>query len=299
MVANIIKRQTLEGIYSASGMQKIDGKLYIVCDNSPYLFTLNEKNFETINKIKLFEPQKILDGQIPKPIKPDFECLTQISSNTLLAIGSGSKKISRDVAYLINLNQDNTKQPQTRLDTSNLYNQLRTHQTILNGQKLNLEAAFTTQKHIGLMHRGNISGVNALFLYPKHDFLDALTQHKTLQPEVFTYELPSIKHRLSGFSAACITKNCKQILFACTAEDTNNEIDDGEILGSFVGFIDVDDLKNPLPKTVFIPDTTLKIEGICIKNQTPNSLTIYAVTDNDGTPSELLEIQILDLETLA
>ena len=56
---------------------KIDNIIYIVGDDSPFLYCLNF-DFNIINKIELFKTAHFKTGRIPKKLKYDFECITKL-----------------------------------------------------------------------------------------------------------------------------------------------------------------------------------------------------------------------------
>src|SRR5687768_1753982 len=92
MKVSVIKKALLEDLPSASGMEIIDGVIYIIGDDSPYLYVLDH-SLRVINKVELFKTEDFESGRIPKKLKPDLETLTSltISGNKyLLATGSGS-----------------------------------------------------------------------------------------------------------------------------------------------------------------------------------------------------------------
>ena len=115
--------------------------------------------------------------------------------------------------------------------------------------------------------------------------------------------LPSINGIFSGFSGACfastppISKHDRTILWTSSVEDTKNAIDDGSVLGSFLGTYDLDNhqiksiiIENPVTDEIFMG----KVEGVCVVDWS-NDLSpkhVIAVTDADGGCSEMLFIEI-------
>lgn len=98
------EHRELEGIPSASGIEITENGVYIVGDNSPWLFKL-DKNFQVVEKIKLFPDLNFSDSIIEKIHKPDLEALTKGNKDgsILLAFGSGSKSPERDIVVEIDL----------------------------------------------------------------------------------------------------------------------------------------------------------------------------------------------------
>src|SRR5262245_31418769 len=105
MQAEIISRTLLPEIPSASGIELVDDRIYIIGDDSPFLFILN-KNLKVLEKIKLYNVIIDTRGKIPKAHKADLESLTKVAYNgtsSLLIIGSGSVRETRDVGFLVDL----------------------------------------------------------------------------------------------------------------------------------------------------------------------------------------------------
>ncbi len=173
-----------------------------------------------------------------------------------------------------------------------IYDNLRADPTILGPQKLNLEGATATRDAVLLFQRGNISGINALMEYPLMTFMNYLDAPTLLVPipQVSTFTLPKIHNRHAGFSAA-LTWN-DSILFAASVEDTDNEIDDGATLGSFIGMLRGNEIRWVVPVESNGSIAPVKIEGIAILQMQENSLEIVGVTDNDADASEILRIEI-------
>ena len=78
---------TIKGIGSASGLLLKQNLLYVIGDNSAYLYEYNITN-KTLHKIEILEGLKTLEN-IPKAEKPDFEVLCNYGDQ-LFITGSGS-----------------------------------------------------------------------------------------------------------------------------------------------------------------------------------------------------------------
>ena len=92
MNIDIIEKIVIKNLPSASGIEVIDKIIYIIGDDSHYLYCLNF-NFQITNKIELFKSDDLSIGRIPKKIKPDLECMTKFKldgKQHLLICGSGS-----------------------------------------------------------------------------------------------------------------------------------------------------------------------------------------------------------------
>ncbi len=100
-----------------------------------------------------------------------------------------------------------------------------------------------------------------------------------------TFILPQINHIEAGFSGAIYLENQNKILFTASYENTDNAYNDGEILGSIIGIININDgLLNPEIKTCTIPNLNnkLKVESITIENEVSNhEIKLILITDDD------------------
>ena len=121
------------------------------------------------------------------------------------------------------------------------------------------------------------------------NYMDAPTLLTPI-PHVSTFTLPKICNRYAGFSAAIMWND--SILFAASVEDTDNEIDDGATLGSFIGMLRGNEILWVVPVETNGSIAPVKIEGIAILQVQENSLEIAGVTDNDSDASEMLRIEI-------
>ena len=163
-------------------------------------------------------------------------------------------------------------------------------------RKLNIEAAAASNSTLYLFHRGNISGKNLVFSFPLNDFADYVLTESDCIPAytVSSCILPSINGIASGFSGASMLDE-KHILFSASVEDTENEIDDGMVLGSFIGILnpETNELSCELLKEGTEP-VSIKIESVCVLQTQEKIHTLLAVTDSDGGASELLEIELAE-----
>lgn len=287
MTLTLQHRQILSGIPSASGIVKIDTAIYVIGDNSAFLYQLKE-NFEVIDRKLLLEG--ITDSILPKISKPDFEAIASIEKNgktELLIFGSGSKSPERDVLARVGI----TKAfPITVYDLTDLYNSLRSSSD-LNAQSLNIEAATVVDDILFLFNREN----NLLLEYSLNEILGFLEGKEGL-PTYKSYKiiLPQLNGLNAKFSGASTIPNSQKLVFTASLEDTPNTYDDGEVLGSYVGIIDIEDLKDGYqPLCISLTDNlepiAIKVESVeVLQTIGTNELKLVLVTDSDGGESELL-----------
>jgi hypothetical protein len=292
MEATIQKRIPMEGIFSASGLEFIDEKLYIIGDDSPWLYLL-DYNGKLLTKHKLFDSPHLV--KIPKAEKEDLESLTSLvfeGKEWLFCTGSGSKKHTRNKGFLI----EKTSFEILELDLGGIFSDLRQCRDIVGANKLNIEGMAATREELVLFVRGNISKKNVTLSYNLNNFLaHLLYQEKLRAPLLKDYTLPSISGWLSGFSGATYSKERDIFLFTSAVEVTNDEINDGATLGSFVGAIDRADNGKLIGCAPIIENGnyyTGKVESIAILAQEGDTFQAVAVTDSDGGESELIQIKI-------
>jgi len=278
----------LKDIPGASGLAYNDKYIMVIGDNSPYLYLLDH-DAKPVSQHIIYPIDDFIDGEIIKSLKPDFEAMELISGESydeLLIFGSGSKSPLRDVFIHVTLSEEPVI---TSYSLLTFYDQIRSLE-IMKGSELNIEAVAHYDNKLLLFNRGK----NLILEFNYIEFLQFLKEEIPFPtPSVTEFNLPHIGGFSSGFSGATIIPNTKTLLFTTSVEDTPNAYDDGEVLGSFIGMIDLDHLDGEI-EYVKITDQgqamKVKVESIAVKNKTsPNELEIIMVTDSDGDESLLLK----------
>jgi len=284
MNITVLDKIKMEKIPSGSGIIKSGSSYYIIGDDSPFLFSLNS-NFQLISKTPLLDTLVFADHRILKSHKPDFESLEMIEQNEMVIFGSGSKSPQRDVFIRILL-----KDPMLieKYEISNFYNNLK-NLPIFNNSELNIEATAFRNNQIFLFNRKK----NLVIQFDYTDFLNYLKGETVFpQPKITQYSLPTINGIEAGFSGAATLKDDSKIIFTASVEDTDNAYDDGEILGSYIGIIDISD--NNISQSFDycqIPngDATLKVESVSIEKEISTGKTeVMLITDDDKGNSVIL-----------
>jgi hypothetical protein len=292
---SIIKKYFLPDVPSASGVEVVRDRIYIVGDDSSWLYILNTQAKLT-DKVALFASPDLINGRIPKISKPDFEALTVVEMYghpKLITVGSGSKSPERDKGYLIDL-QTYTALP---IHLTPIYDHLRGIQEVIGAGKLNIEGLAANHEQIVFVQRGNISGNNVLISYPAGELYMYLTQQSDLLPIplIQSFRLPTLSDLQSGFSGITFIPGSSRLLFTASVENTVNEIDDGEILGSYIGLIDLHDPAAMRSTLIDFEGTPYlgKVESIAVQGiEATGIIQAVAVTDSDRGGSELLFMQI-------
>ncbi|HAH55295.1 MAG TPA: hypothetical protein DCM02_08445 [Flavobacterium sp.] len=257
------------GIGSASGLVYKDNSLFVISDNSSFLYEYYIPENE-LSKIKLFENAQ---ENIPKKDKFDFESIA-LKGNKLHLLGSGSTA-NREKRLIYNLDSKKIKEK----DLSKLYQNLKKYASI-SDEELNIEGAIFSNKNWFLFQRGN--GANS-----RNGIIKTKSLKKECQTELVEVRLPKIKHVETSFTDAVLVED--KIYFLATAEDTTSTYDDGEILGSIIGRLNSQTFE--IEFTQKISDTH-KFEGLTLYKKTENEIQFLICEDND---TDILETNIYKL----
>ncbi len=250
------------GIGSASGLIYKDNSLFVISDNSSYLYEYHIQEKE-LSRINLFKNNQ---ESIPKKDKYDFESII-LKDNQLHLLGSGST-FKREKRITYNLETKETAEN----DLSKLYQNLRQTASIANDE-LNIEGAIFYNENWFLFQRGN--GANSR---------NGIFKTKSLQTEFIPIQLPKIKHIETSFTDAILVED--KIYFLATAENTISTYDDGEIFGSIIGRMNSTTFE--IEFTQKISDTQ-KFEGLTLYKKTETEIQFLLCEDTD---SDVLETNI-------
>ncbi len=263
----------INGVGSASGLFLNQDLLYIIGDNSAYLYQYNVKNKHLV-KIKILA-SKAGSELIPKINKPDFEVLCNYKQ-VLYIMGSGSTP-NRNLMIEFHLE---TKKI-IRHDLTALYTRIK-KKCLIDDDNLNIEGAIYTGDHWFLLNRGNGKLLKNGIIKISGRNLETATQitFKSLA-------LLKANQLVASFTDAVL--HAGQIYFIAAAEDTRSTYDDGEILGSYIGGIDVETLQ--LNFTKKIADHQ-KFEGITFLKEVNDKIEFLICEDKD---SDILETIIYKL----
>jgi hypothetical protein len=259
------------GIGSASGLIYKDNNLFIIGDNSGYLY---EYSIESKN----LQRHQIVENageNIVKSEKPDFEAITHFE-DTLYVFGSGSTEKRNSMVEI------NTVEKEIRTnDLKDLYGVMQSFGEI-KPEDFNIEGAIYTGEEWYLLNRGNgKSAKNVLFTVQGKNLINEYSIVTN------NYKLPKIKGVRSSFTDAVVLDD--KIYFLSTSEKTDSTYDDGEILGSFIGCIDTKTMKIDFTKKI---SDTHKFEGLTVYKNSADSIEFLLCEDRD---TEILETAIYKL----
>lgn len=247
---------TINGIGATSGLIFKDNSLFMISDNSSFLyeFKVEEKQ---LYKIKLFENSQ---ENIAKKDKMDFESIT-LFNNKLYLLGSGSTK-KRNKRFTYNLESKEIKEK----DLSKLYEKLKDFASI-SDDELNIEGAIIDNENYYFFQRGNdANSKNGLFVYNK----------ETKGIQFTAIKLPKVDNVEATFTDAILIE--KTVYFLAAVENTTSTYNDGEVLGSFIGSFNLKDLE--LHFIQKISDTN-KFEGLTLYNKSETKIEFLLCEDND------------------
>jgi hypothetical protein len=282
----------LTEVPSASGIEHVGDEYFVVGDNSSWLYVL-DRSFNMSSKFSLGTYAADDRGVITKSKKHDFEAMTKISWKGklyLVVFGSGSKKPHRFEGIIIDLQEKNTLRT---FSIQKLYDHIR-DEAKLEPSELNIEAAAEVNGKLYLLNRGK----NKLIVMNVEHFMEFIHQKSAkLKLKVYSIDLPEINDIRAGFSGAAGDQEHNRIVFTASVEDTDDWVRDGEILGSYLGVIDLENIQQHYrPETVQLVGKDkrekFKVESITIVESQGEKMNCVLVTDNDGLNSELLTISI-------
>lgn len=245
------------GIGSASGLVLKDNSLFIISDNSGFLYEyhMNEKE---LTKIQLFESAQ---ENTPKKDKADFESIT-LKGNQLYLFGSGSTpKRNRMLQYNL------VTKTIVHQNVTGIYNTMK----IISGisdDSFNIEGALSYNNQWLLFQRGNgAQSKNGIF---------TVNDTEDSAPIFHPITLPKIQHIEAAFTDAIIVD--RKIYFLAAVENTTSTYNDGEALGTFYGIINPQTFE--VEKTVLLSGKN-KFEGICFYKEDAETLSFLLCEDND------------------
>jgi hypothetical protein len=265
------KFETITGIGSSSGIIYHNQVLFIISDNSTFLYQY-DLGSKMLLKFPLVENAQ---ENITKKEKLDLEAMTS-HGNQIFIFGSGSTA-NRNVMFSLNLENDTLQ----KNDITNLYNHLKDIAELADDE-LNIEGAICANKTMLLFQRGNgENNKNGVFIIPDD----------TTKPQHYIYiPLPKIGNVPATFTDAILIED--KIYFLAAAEDTTSTYLDGEVLGTIFGVLHAPDFSLISYEII---STKNKFEGLTLYKKDANQLQFLLCEDADN---EVLESDIYLLEVI-
>jgi hypothetical protein len=288
---SIIKQKKIE-VPAVSGLEVYGDKLLMISDNTEGLSICNLSG-NLIETIALKKGDEFPSQVLEKKEKSDYEACTIISKENeeyLFLIGSGSKKENRNKAKLISLT-DNYKVK--NFDLEKFYDLIRSEFDI-DLVDFNIEALAYHDNKLYFFNRGT----NEIFIVKKSAFFDYLEGEKqNFKFNRHKMNLNAIDGLFAGVSGATITSNGIVIITA-SAERTSDWYNDGEIVGSSVGWFHLSEMQSEFKvNTQILKENGIvlktKIESVAVHTNDQHKAKLLLVSDNDGADSELFNMDIL------
>ncbi|OLQ90645.1 hypothetical protein BIY22_06550 [Vibrio panuliri] len=293
-------RTTIQDFPSASGVVVEQSKIYAVGDDSPWFHQLNP-DFSIADKALINDYPVGDNGRIIKKVKPDFEALDVVSVHdqpAFVMLGSGSKLDVREWAIVI------SKDRETKIERSlkPLYKTLRQAAGYSADQEINIEGLASSEDAAFIINRGN-GGSNVIFEIDLDDFQDYLEGDDELLQDVKAYHvnLPVVEGFEAGLSGAEYWKDTKSLVVTASIEATGDAYNDGEILGSFVGVVPLNDLSTS--RTIDLTDNLVplmennqrvitKVESVAFTSEDSQKVSGVLASDNDDGTSEFFNFTL-------
>ncbi|MCF6169885.1 MAG: hypothetical protein L3J66_02770 [Bacteroidales bacterium] len=294
--AKLVQHKYFPHLSSASGVEFSEGDIYLIGDDSPFLFQLDE-SWNIVGKQKIAGIDTLVNGRIPKRLKTDLESvalLEEAGLKQLLLLPSGSKEITRDTAFLIFLKSDATL---FKKNMRPVFNTIKQQAGLEMENSINIEGLAFSKNKAYLLHRGNVSK-NFIVEMDRTELLAFIKSERGTVPElkIYPFALPYSDGVAAGFSGLCVLPAHQGLLFTASLENTKNEIDDGTVLGSYLGFIPFSKMAEGkfVAELIRINGEMLakKLEGITLKSVKGKNIVVLAVSDNDDGSSDLYEIAL-------
>ena len=295
----ILSSRYYDDLPSASGVEIYKGNVYLVADDLPRMFELDMRG-QILHQYQISGNTKIVNGRTPKNIKADFESMAIVKQNNhdyLLVLSSGSKKIKRDTAYLFSLEN---KRVVAKKNIRGWYNAIKKKAAMAVADEINIEGLAIARGKIYVAHRGNVSG-NFIASSSLTDFISYLSGESNVVPavDIFPFKLPLYNGLTAGLSGLCSTSDDSGLLVTASLESTDDVVNDGSVLGSYLGYIPFKTMeKGVIFLTPVVGDNhkmiAKKQEGITLVNVTKKGrYRVLTVCDNDDGTSDMWQFSFV------
>lgn len=269
----------LIGVGAASGLIYQDNHLKLISDDSDVLYTFHPDG-TLIDKTSLLLSGELLENQ-KKSEKSDFEAIAQFE-DTYYIFGSGSDKNRNN---LIKFHHDTDSINRESLHS--LYSQMRKEAQIKEDD-FNIEGAILQKDRLLLFNRGNGPNQNNGIFFIEN-FLNKDTPYEISFKPI---QLPKIQGVPFGFTDAIQVND--EIFFLAAAEAGESVYDDGEVLGSLFGTIDIESME--LKSNILITKEH-KLEGITLYEKKADHISFLLCEDPDdgGQKTKIFKLTLPNL----
>ena len=285
-IVTITDQYKVNDIPGASGIVKHQGKYWVIGDDAAVIYILNKK-FKTIGTLNIPSMKNATpeDGRVSKKQKADLEAMVVVNKSEIVCFGSGSKSPQRETFIRI-LGNDHYKVEEYSLHK--FYAAVK-QLPEMKGVELNIEAAAMMGKKLYLFNRQNNLIISLSY---KDLFMHLSSGAPVPQMKTQIISTPQIDGLYAGVSGASFSNKSGRLFLTCSVENTSDAYNDGEILGSYLGTVFLDELEKE--GVSWYPIKTkgeiLKIESVeikSVKNEDKDYKLIFAA-DNDNGKSVFL-----------
>lgn len=287
---HLIEKISLESLPGASGIGMQTGRFWVIGDDARSCHLYNAK-FKLIDTLVIpsmsMYPTK--NGRIPKNVKADLEALVVVNDFEVLTFGSGSRP-TRESAALI---KGSGPYEIEEFTLRGFYKSLRALPE-MKGVELNIEAAAIVGDKLYLFNRPNGLMISVHY----RDFMRHISEGAPM-PKLVARELetPISSGLKAGISGAAFDVESNRLILTASLERTNNAYNDGEILGSYVGSMTMNEYEEPEVSWKEIPFSweVMKIESVEVVSfdEEARSYELVMTVDNDNGRSHVLRINYL------
>lgn len=273
---------------SASAIEYVNGRYFIMGDDSKQLLILNSK-LEVTDSISMYT---FAEKRMAKPTKADMESMAITGKKQLLLLGSGSLPPYRNGGWLI----DPVTKRKDSIILDTIYKRL--HNAGL--KVINIEGACSIPGGILLANRGNYAWRNNHLAVLKDDFWKDQDSTTINIIRVGVHTDTAVYNGVSGLAYA---PKSDRLLCTVSTEKTYSNTADGTIGKSYLWIIDnISSKKNwkaVNPNRIIDLEAMnpqfagQKIESVCVSRETSTALELVLTADNDDGSSTVFKIVIL------
>lgn len=286
----ITDQYKVEEIPGASGIVKHHGLYWVIGDDASVIYMLNKK-FNTLRTFDIPSMKDVVseNGRVTKREKADLEAMVVVDKMEVVCFGSGSRSPQRETFIRI-IGENNYRVEEYSLQK--FYSAVK-QLPAMQGAELNIEAAAILGQNLYLFNRQN----NLMISLNYADFFAHISTGAPVPyMETRTIHTPEMEGISAGISGASFSKKLDRLFLTCSVENTSDNYNDGEILGSYLGTVLLSDL--PKEGVTWYPIKTdghpLKIESVEIQKSKNKGKDFQLVltADNDNGESIFLKASL-------
>ena len=290
-----IQIKKLDNYPSASSIEYVEGKLYLMGDDATHLLVL-DTSFNIIDSIPIIANPA---HRLPKETKPDLEASSfSVDSNLIFLFGSGSLSPYRNQGWRYNLKTRGNDS----INLEPLY--LKVKKSGI--EQINIEGACFVSGKLLLVNRGNKG-------YPHNQLIIAdekfLKNDSSFQLIIIPFAAQKHLDSFKGISGLCYARESDQLIMTVSTEDTKNSYEDGAIGNSYLWIIN--DISTKINNRALGSKRIIdldyidarfkdqKIESAAVIGETNNLIHLAMVADNDDGSSTVFKMSISKTISLA